>query len=118
VKLAKLILAAVLGALVCPTQAAEAAEVRLQWDYPTNDLSEDLWFNLYSTTNIAAPLSTWPMVTNFVGTSTVATVSVPWGEKRFFTVIASNYWGEFSAFSNVTNTPAATTNITNLKIMK
>lgn len=77
--------------------------VTLAWDYPTNELSTDLWFNIYETTNLAAPLTNWNCLTNVLGTNLTASVIVQPGA-HFFVATASNFWGE-SLTSNVASTP-------------
>lgn len=75
----------------------------LHWSYPTNELSTNLLFKIYSTTNISAPISTWPLYLTVVGTNTQAVFPIN-AEQRFFSVTASNWHGE-SPFSNVASTP-------------
>lgn len=77
--------------------------VTLAWDYPTNELSTNLLFKVYSHTNITVPLTNWTVLTNVVGTN--LNVAIPMNaQQRFFYVTASNYWGE-SFPSNVAGTP-------------
>lgn len=92
-----------------------AATITLLWDYPTNDLGADLTFKVYSTTNIAVPMTNW-QVSTIVGTTTAAQVTMA-PSRRFFFVTASNIWGE-SGPSNITNTPAPVTNVIGLKLTK
>ena len=75
----------------------------LHWSYPTNELGTNLWFKIYSTTNVGAPASTWPLYLTVVGTNTQAVFPIN-AEQRFFVVTASNWHGE-SVFSNVASTP-------------
>ncbi len=75
----------------------------LRWTYPTNELSTNLLFKLYSTTNISSPVSTWPLFVTVMGTNTQVTIPIV-TEQRFFTMTASNWHGE-SVFSNVASIP-------------
>lgn len=88
----------------------------IQWDYPTNALSTNMVFKLYSHTNIAAPLSTWPLLSTILWTNSIA-ITNRLGTNRaiyqftfptvqaqqFFVVTASNWHGE-SDFSEVAQT--------------
>lgn len=78
--------------------------VTLAWDgYPPGELSTNLTFKVYSSTNPAVPLTNWQVFTNVVGTNT-SVVIVMQPEQRFFFVTASNLWGE-STPSNVAGSP-------------
>lgn len=84
---------------VFPTQ------VTLKWDqYPTNQISPDLVFKIYSHTNIAVPFTNWPVVKTVAGTNLSTTFPMQ-PAARYFVLTASNFWGE-SSFSNVASTPA------------
>lgn len=94
--------------------------VTLQADYPTNAVSTDLSFNLYSSTNAALPLSSWSVLTNVTypgcmvnGTNVQVTVPIQPGN-MFFYMTASNWFGESNP-SNVTNTSVVVTG-NNLRI--
>ena len=59
--------------------------VTLAWQYPEPDTQ--VVFNIYGTTNLAAPISEWSLITNVVDT----TCSLPLThETCFYTVTASN----------------------------
>lgn len=77
--------------------------VILAWDYPTNELRAELSFKLYTSTNLAVPMTNWLVLTNVAGTNLAAAVRIEPGE-HFFTLTASNFWGE-SDFSNVASVP-------------
>jgi hypothetical protein len=79
--------------------------VTLSWNYDTNELSTNLWFNIYETTNITASLTNWNCITNVVGTNLSVMIDVQRG-LNFFVATASNFWGETSITSNMTFTPA------------
>jgi len=86
---------------------AAVGDVSLQWDNsPTNQMI--IAYHIYGSTNITAPLSSWPRLltvpATFTGaTNTMATVRIVPGQ-FFFVVTSSNLWGE-SLFSNVASTP-------------
>jgi len=89
--------------LIVVLAAPPSGRIELTWDYPTNELSADLSFRVYSTTNISLALTNWPCLTNFPGTQTSGIIQITPGQ-QYFVMTASNFWGE-SSFSNVTNTP-------------
>ena len=93
-----------------------SGKVTLAWDYPTNELTTNLVFKLYHSTNIVAPLGTWTVLTNVVGTNLSVSVVVTPGV-NFFAMTASNLWGE-SDFSNVAETPALPSSGTGLKVKR
>lgn len=78
--------------------APPSGRVTLAWDYPTNLLGTNLWFNIYSSTNLNEPITNWVCLRSVVGTNLQATVTVQPGAH------ASNFWGE-SLTSNVALTP-------------
>lgn len=82
----------------------------LTWDYPTNELAS-VRFNLYSSTNVALPASTWPLLTNVSGTNVVVQINPG---QCFYFCTASNEFGE-SIPSNVATATVART-VGNLKI--
>lgn len=106
-RLTILVLLALLNVKGCHLWAAPISTngVILMWDYPTNLLSTNLVFKLYSSTNATAPLSTWALVKTIPGTVTATSFPMQ-PEARFFVMTASNFWGEAN-FSNVAATPAA-----------
>jgi hypothetical protein len=93
-----------------------SGSVTLAWDYPTNELSPNLTFNLYSTTNVTASVTSWPLLTNIVGTNLQASITVQPGQ-RFFVMTASNFWME-SEFSNVVYVPPLPAVGSNLNIRR
>lgn len=93
----------------------------LAWDYADVSDVTHLSFSLYSSTNVATPLTNWVKFTNVWATNlTLKTSSAPGlitntfyfsflqvPALQFFVVSASNsFYGAESDFSNVTNTPA------------
>ena len=81
-----------------------SGRVRLAWDYPTNELSTNLVFRLYTSTNSMLEATNWTVLTNVVGTNLSVDIRIVPGE-RFFFLTASNFWGE-SFLSNIASTPA------------
>ena len=67
--------------------------ITLAWDYPTNELTTNITFNVYSATNVAAPFSTWAIRTNIIGTNTSVVLPLLSGV-TFYTCTASNMLGE------------------------
>lgn len=78
--------------------------VTLVWNYPEEELSPNLSFIVYHTTNITLPLESWPVLTNVIGTQRSVDLTITPG-KNFFVMKASNFWGESSPFSNIASTP-------------
>jgi len=105
------ILLLVFMAAMLPARAAVVVpgvlftNVTLAWDYPSNELSTNLVFKLYSTTNVALPMTNWPLVKTIVGTNLTTPFPMQPG-MRLFVMTASNFWGE-STFSPVAATPPA-----------
>lgn len=92
--------------------------VILSWDYDTNQLSTNLWFNFYETTNISTPLTNWNFLTSVVGTNLSVEVVITPGQ-HFIVGTSSNFWGESSITSNMTVTPPLPIPINNtVKITK
>lgn len=82
-----------------------ATKITLMWDYETNQVSPELVFKLYSSTNMTVPLTNWTVLAVVPGTNRSVTLPVEPGV-RFYALTASNWWGE-SDFSNAVGTPAA-----------
>lgn len=79
--------------------------------YNTNSVSTNsTLFKVYGTTNLALPLTSWPVVTNIMLTNAgTGTLTIPFPltpQVMFFSVTSSNLWGE-SPFSAVVSTPPA-----------
>jgi hypothetical protein len=83
--------------------ATPNGNVYLAWDYAPSELSTNLTFRVYWSTNSLTPISTWSMLTNVPGTQTNCAIKVAPGV-NFFVLTASNIWCE-SDFSNVAATP-------------
>jgi len=77
--------------------------VTLAWDYPTNQLSTNLTFRIFSTTNITQSVTNWPLYGATSGTNLSATFPID-ANQRWFVMTASNWWGS-SDFSTVAATP-------------
>jgi hypothetical protein len=105
------ILLLVFAATLLPARAAVIVpgvlftNVTLAWSYPSNELSTNMVFKLYSTTNTALPMTSWPLVKMIPGPNLTTTFPMQ-AELRFFVMTASNFWGE-STFSPVAATPPA-----------
>lgn len=76
--------------------------VIISWDYPVLELSSDLTFKVFVTTNIVTP--NWTLLTNVVG-STQAVVPVDQGIHGYAVKVASTFWGIESPFSPVATAP-------------
>ena len=102
--------------------AAQPGQLRtngvIEWDYPTNQLSTNMVFKVYSHTNVAISVSSWPIlstvwwtnsfgITNKNGTNyAVYRFVFPVAQsQQYFSITASNWHGE-SDFSGVASTPA------------
>lgn len=93
-------------------------QITLWWDYDTNLLSTNLWFNFYETTNLTTPLTNWSRIGTVVGTNLSANFNIVPGE-HFIVGTSSNFWGETSITSNYTYTPPLPAPINNtIKIGK
>lgn len=100
-----LLSAVLLAPLPQPSAGAPASDtVTLAWDYPSAELTTNLTFKLYHSTNPALPLTQWTPFTNIAGTNLSVALFLDVGV-HFFFLTASNWWGE-SDPSNVASTPA------------
>jgi hypothetical protein len=72
-------------------------------NYPANELSTNLVFKVYSTTNINLSVTNWPLYRTVVATNSQISLPID-ANQRFFVLTSSNWWGE-SSFSNVAGTP-------------
>lgn len=95
-----LLLGAVIGLTLLAVTPLPPTPLTLRWDFPTNKL-EGITFKIYYTTNLATPKTNWTVL----GTTTNLFFSTPIAPGAyFFSVTASNLWGE-GDFSNVASTP-------------
>lgn len=85
-------------------QSALRTNVTLVWSYPTNELSTNLTFKIYSFTNLNQPKIQWQVFANVVGTNLSLIVPVQ-PVATYYTLTASNMLGE-SDFSNADQQPA------------
>ncbi len=74
--------------------------VMLVWDYPVSEVPSVV-FNVYSSTNLSVPMSSWPFVTNSAVTNAIVGVSPG---STFWYVTASNEFGESGPSNTVTST--------------
>jgi hypothetical protein len=103
--------------------ASSAVNVTFVWDAPVNQSYTGLVYRIYSTTNVALPTNTWPLLTVVTNPTPInggaqlsyATPIVPgaW----FFTMTASNFWGE-SFFSVAAATPPPAPQLNNLVLQR
>lgn len=75
----------------------------LVWSYPTNELSTNLTFIIYSSTNLSTPLTNWPVLKVVAGTNLQTSFPIS-QQQRWFVMTSSNWWGA-SDFSEVAATP-------------
>lgn len=96
-KLAAILLGSVmLSAMIF---AGSPKTVRLIWTYPADEVTPELGFVIFSSTNIAIPLTNWLVLTNAPGTSRSLVITAVPG-KNYFAMKATNALGE-SDFSEV-----------------
>jgi hypothetical protein len=95
---------------------APTRNIVLVWDYPLNELSTNLSFYVFHSTNSADPLPTWTVLTNFPGTNLQIQFPIQPGI-NYFTMRASNLWGN-SDFSEVAATPPLPRSDVKLKILR
>ncbi len=100
-KISKRFLALILLASITASAAivppSETSKVKLEWDYPLDQLSPTLLFKIYHSTDINVPVSQWQVLTNVVGTN-LSVVLPKQSGTHFFAITASNASGE-SAFA-------------------
>lgn len=101
----------VLG-LAPATDFTVSQPVTFEWE-SSNEVTPDLSFNLYKADSPTAPRSDWIKIITIPGSNTWQTVIFRPG-KTYWTVTASNFWGE-SDFSNIVGTPATVLNLTNVQ---
>ena len=100
----RLLLPLLLLAFTASAQETNTTKITLAWDVPKESLGSNASVQVYSSTNIAAPLKTWAIITNVPATTNVIQIQVIPG-KAFYACTFSNFWG-ISDFSNVAGTPA------------
>lgn len=91
--LALTLLAFAIAMVMASASAAVFTNVTLAWEYPTNELSTNISFNLYYSTNILQPLTNWVILTNVSGLKTNVIVPIKPGV-HFYALTASNDFGE------------------------
>ncbi len=108
-KLTLLLLCAALPALA---QTNAPIWRHLQFYYPTNEVTDDLAVYVYSTQDITAPVTTWPLVfvvTNLSTNSPTNSVPVELRQPyQFFALRCSNVWGLAPDFTIKQTFPART----------
>jgi len=88
--------------------------ITIEWEYPPEELSTNLTFYVYSSTNVSTPLTNWPRLATVTGTNLSVTVPMT-AQARYFVMTSSNYWGQ-AAFSAVASTPPAPRSDVKLKL--
>lgn len=87
--------------------------VSLSWDYdPTNSVDA---FKLYSSTDPAVPVTSWPLVATVSSNIHNITLSNLSAQQSWFFVTASNLWGE-GVPSVTVGMPQPPAEVTNLRI--
>jgi len=118
--LATLVIAATTRPPLPPTARALAlpqlVSLTLSWEYPPSELSNDIVFRVYHTTNIVTP--DWQIITNVLGGKTNVIVQALPGYHYYSVASYSVFWGQESSFSSVTSTPPAPRSDLNLTIGK
>lgn len=71
--------------------------------YSPSELNTNLTFRIYSSFDVAVPLTNWALFTNASGVTNITVAMTP--TNRYFFITASNLWGESSP-SAVASTPA------------
>ncbi len=117
-------LLALLAILYLPSSifAQSVTPFFLQWDQSVDSFSPDGAWQIYSTTNASAPLSTWPMLTNLYLTNMVNVTNststtnpafqsfqlqmIPTNNVRSFYAVGYTNFSGVSPFSNVALRPA------------
>ena len=88
--------------------------ITLAWDYTVSDITPDMIFKIYHSTDVAA--TNWPLMTNVSPPALSVQLTILPGA-HFFYATASNFWGE-SDPSNIAKTPGTARNPTNLTIRR
>jgi hypothetical protein len=95
----------IFGAVPPPSRAP-----KLAFDYVMTNVTGDLWFNVYRSVDVSAPLNTWTLVSNFsanggtnmlgitngIGTWATAPLTPIAGQQFFYAVGSNTTWGEGS----------------------
>jgi hypothetical protein len=75
-----------------PTSFPPIGTLRLMWDYPVEQLSTNLIFEIHHSANVAAPPAQWTVLTNVLGTN-LSTLLPIMSWQDFFLVNATNVLG-------------------------
>jgi hypothetical protein len=90
--------------------------ITLVWDYPAEEVTEDLTFNLYTSIDAQLPPEQWTLIKTVPGTARQVTIEVTPG-RAFYYVTARNFWSE-SAPSNTASTPPVPRNDIKAQVRK
>lgn len=111
-----LVLALAAAVFFAVRAASPPRSVTLSWDYPTNELSTDIVFKVWTSTDVTVPVTNWTLITNVVGTNTSVTFSVQPGVHFYALTASSVFWKLDSVFSNVAATPPEPRSDVNLTV--
>jgi len=93
--------------------AALNTKIKLEWDYPPEELP-GITFYIYHSTNVSAPMP-WTAITNVVGQTNVTIPLIPTGQHFYYCTASNAIFGE-SDPSNIAATGFAPRSGMNLKI--
>lgn len=112
----KIITGVLLLFITCLAWAAFNTKIKLEWDYPPNELP-GITFNIYYSTNLAVPLSNWTRITNVVGVTNVILPLIPTGQHYYYATASNAVYGESDPSNVATTGPAPRSGATlNMKI--
>lgn len=107
-----------LALLCCVCLFAAPGQLRdsitLEWEYPPEELTTNLTFYVYASTNLSTPLTNWPKVATVSGTNLSVVIPMT-AQARYFVMTSSNLWGEAN-FSAVASAPPAPRSDVKLKL--
>lgn len=116
IKLLLLLILVAVSALAAGPSTSTRTNCVLTSDYPTNELSTNLWFKVYSSTNVSIPVTSWPLIAIVPGTNATFTLPLDFNQ-RFYVVKSSNsWWRAESDFSNVAGTQPVPRDVINLRL--
>lgn len=105
----------IITSLISFAVAAPVGEVVLEWDYPAQEVTTNLSFQVYGSTNINTPMTNWAVLASVPGTNKQARFVISPG-RYFFVMTASNEWGK-SDFSDVVSTSPLPRSDVNVRIV-
>ena len=111
----KRILALLMFAAAAMAQSAPNGNITLSWT-DQNPPGAVQSFQIYSTTNAALPIASWPLLKSVPGNVTSTNLTVAPGV-NFFAAKASNFWGQ-TDFSVAVSTPIVLSGQSSLSVAK